>query len=303
MAYTLQPEIQIAGSGLTGTSGATSRTYTIVDSDITAVGMRVYVSGKFLTRGAGQEYTFDGTDLITFLIPVFNTDNISIFYYTETTTNPGSLYCSADDVKRIMGHTFDYGAATNPSDDWVTSFIEEATDEIDSRTHHAWRAVTVSNEYHDISSYPVPYESADTWIKISIKHRAVRAFSSGSGDKIEVWDGASWIDWVATKTEGRAGDYWADLKKGKLYMRFSLLFFKERGVRLTYRYGETTIPNDIRRACAMLAAVNLYRNDDMSDATAETGDPVVAPYDARISQMEREIKRILHNRVEVFAIN
>ena len=68
---------------------------------------------------------------------------------------------------------------------------------------------------------------------------------------------------------------------------------------MSYRYGETTVPADIQRACAMMAAINLLRSEDRASNINETGDPTRLPYDPRIAGMQAEINRILRNRTEI----
>lgn len=207
-------------------------------------------------------------------------------------------YCAATDVQRVLNKPTAFSSSTTPTSTQVESFINEAEDEIDRRTQHAWKSTSVSNEYYDIPSYPVRLEGFTTGFEINLRHRKITTLATPT-DKLEVWNGSSWVDWVATKTEGRANDYWLDLEQGKLFIKNFYLFFRRKGIRMTYRYGESSVPKDIQRAAAMLAAIQILRMEDRSMILNETGSVSAIPYAERITSMEKEIDRILFNRTEI----
>lgn len=203
-----------------------------------------------------------------------------------------NVYCDSDDVKRILQLDFTLSTTSRPTLADVQEFIEEAQDEIDQRTNNAWREKTVTEEYYDIPRIPYNYQ---TGIPIHLKHAHIRDFDDSEGDKIEIWDGSSWVDWLTTKTEGRANDYWLENKKGVLYLRYPYRFYGKQAVRLTYRYGHDTVPKDIQKATALLAATSLLLNDDRSAALIETGDSTRMNYDQRINVWKTTINRAVRN--------
>lgn len=166
-------------------------------------------------------------------------------------------------------------------------------DYIDKKTGHAWRTVTVTNEYHDI---PEQYDR-HVGRRISLYHRTITTLASGT-DKIEVWDGSSWVEWVANKTEGRESDYWVDYEEGIIYLMAAFTFHKKKAVRVTYRYGESSVPDDIKHACALLVAAQIISSDDRSNMLAETGDPTRMAYDTRASRWKGKAEDILANYKE-----
>jgi hypothetical protein len=206
-----------------------------------------------------------------------------------------AIYCTVDDVANILGHPdgfFDVNST--PSSTTITKFIERAQDKIDSTTAHAWRETTVTNEYIDPSSI---YRYG-TGIRFDLTHRSIKQFSSGSGDKIEVWDGSSWVDYVATKTEGRNKDYWVDYENGSIFLMgtFNLL---HHGFRVTYRYGESTVSNSINEACAMMAAISVLNSPEYAAISfTDDGGSNRQTDSARIEYWKDTIKNILENNTE-----
>ena len=217
-------------------------------------------------------------------------------------------YCAVTDVQRMLAVATPYSGSTNPTTTQVESFINEAEDTIDQQTQHAWRTVTVSNEFYDFPTQVSTYarglsgsRGGINGIPIHLRHRKITTFASGT-DKLEVWDGSSYVDWIATKTEGRADDFWIDQEQGILYIRYYYPYFIKKAIRLTYRYGESTVPNDIQQATAMMAAIKIIMSDDRSHNVIETGDPTRQNYDQRISKWQADINRILRNRTELFVV-
>ena len=148
--------------------------------------------------------------------------------------------------------------STDPTLLEVEAFINEAEDEIDRATNHAWRAVTVTNEYHNLTGlYTGEYRQE---LPVKLNHRSIRAMISGT-DKIEYWNGSSWIDMVATLTEGRANDFWVDYTHGWIFFVNTKPYRANRGVRITYRYGEATVPGDIQNIATLLAAAKIIASD------------------------------------------
>lgn len=178
------------------------------------------------------------------------------------------------------------GALSNTS---METYINQAEDMIDYETGHAWRAVTVTNEFHNISE---PYKTYQG-IRVELNHRSIRSMTNGT-DKIEIWDGSSYTDWVATKTEGRANDFWLDYVLGRLFLITTTN--RPMGVRLTYRYGESSIPTDIERATILLACWMALQGDDRTVLLPEGSSNIPLPNKA--SLWKDEASRIMRNHKE-----
>ena len=145
--------------------------------------------------------------------------------------------------------------STIPTATEVTEMIEDAENEIERYCYTAWREVTVTNELH---SSPVIYSHRPRYgIYIQMNNRFIKTLSSASGDKIEVWQGNSYIDLLADGVQGAGpddGDFYIDYDKGMLWLYTNFPdFYRENTVKLTYRYGQSSIPNAIRRAATLLA--------------------------------------------------
>lgn len=212
-------------------------------------------------------------------------------------------YCDPSDVARYFrtledsdGFSFD----TNPSEEEVEEFILEASERVDSYTGHAWREKQVTNEYHDLNG---PYYYwAGTPIKL--QKREIRTpLDPEKGDKLEIWDGQDWDDWVSKGTidEGRDQDYWVNDSQGMLYVyRRSFWWSRYKGIRVTYRYGLNEIPKDVQQATALFTAATLIETDIYGDLLP-TGADSVNP-DTTAERLEERAEKMLEKRKEIRAL-
>ena len=170
-------------------------------------------------------------------------------------------YTSVARVVTLLGWIDENGnrptpdANTIPTGTEITEMIEDAENEIERYCYTAWREITVTEECH---SSPVIYSHRPRYgIYIQMNNRHIRTLSSAAGDKIEVWQGTGYVDLLATGTQGAGpddGDFYIDYRKGMLWLYTNFPdFYRENTVKLTYRYGQTSIPNAIRRAATLLA--------------------------------------------------
>lgn len=207
------------------------------------------------------------------------------------------VYCAVSDVERVLGLSADYfTTATVPTASQVEAHIITAQDLIDNRTNHAWRTASVSNEFYDLPSWND--RRFRDGLKVFLNHRKIRPIISET-DKIELFLGNAYTDIAATGTEGRANDFWLDYNQGVLYLKTGHYSARERGLRMTYRYGETSVPADVRDAAAMLAAMELVTSDDHTMVLPETGDPTRMTHDLRVSRWRSRVDKILRNRTEI----
>lgn len=184
-------------------------------------------------------------------------------------------YCTSVQVANFIGKTADFDGNSNPTKTTVEEWIVSNEKTIDKRTMHAWRSRTVTEEMHHQDSLPYGFREG---IKVFLNHRTVKVFVSGT-DKLEVWDGTQFLDYVANKVEGRNNDFDVDYPRGIISIR-NLTYFKYFSVRVTYRYGETSVDEDIRKACIMLTAADLARSDDRSVLFPEGTSNVPLPVKA-----------------------
>lgn len=159
-----------------------------------------------------------------------------------------------------------FTTTTIPTVSEVERIINRKEDFIDNKTGHAWRTTTITQEY----VIPNRNYTYGTGVKFKLSHRKIKNFNSDSGDKIEVWDGSSWVDYVATTTEGRANNYWADYTNGIVFIMDRRGYF-ENGVRFTYRYGDTIVDKTVEDIATKLAAIDVLTNYDLNVNFVEDG--------------------------------
>ena len=136
----------------------------------------------------------------------------------------------------------EFSTSTNPTKATVEMFIDEIQDFIDFYTGKSWRVVSYSTFLNNSN-----LTTDDNQIKIYLPHRNILSLDSSKGDVLQVWNGSTYDDYLSSKTEGRASDYYLDYKKGILYFNDSLTY-KENAINITYRYSygnTTTLSSDI----------------------------------------------------------
>lgn len=93
----------ITGDDLSGSNGATSRTYTLAYTSIVSGSLDIHVDGAFLYEGASKDYTIS-SNTVTFINNIWDNQNIEISYLanvTDTSINASS-YASTIDLARFM---------------------------------------------------------------------------------------------------------------------------------------------------------------------------------------------------------
>lgn len=186
------------------------------------------------------------------------------------------LYCSTRDVARFVKprdpsatpdepwpddfRDEDHAdGATEPSASEVERHIEAASAEIDRRTQQSWRANQVHDETHD-------HHGLYYWLSghpIKLPKKNIRPLDPAQGDKLEVWNGNEWEEWLQrdSYTQGRDGDFWLDRPNGILWIYERAILRPHPKFRLTYRYGYEHVPADVRDAVAKRAAADIVTGD------------------------------------------
>lgn len=207
------------------------------------------------------------------------------------------LQLGASSDTNFNGKT-DFDADTIPSKTTVDGWINESEDYIDQETMHAWREVTVTKEYHHL--HRPQYQLRDG-SEIKLLHRNIKTLTSGT-DLLEVWDGTQYLDYLANKTEGRNRDYWAVEQDGFIFIKtYPAYLPRYFGVRVTYRFGDATVPGDIKRACKLLTAIQFLQGEDRSVILPEGSSNI--PYQSKVSDWQKKVDDILDRRREIVLIN
>jgi hypothetical protein len=156
----------------------------------------------------------------------------------------------------------DHWGATNPTRSQVEARVMAESNWIDEHTGHAWRSRRVAHETKSLSQKGAGgtqyYWRAGSPLKLM--KRSIRTpLDPEKGDKIEVWEGDRYEDWVASDqyNEGRDEDYWVEKSTGMLYIyRRHIFFQRHKEIRVSYRYGKESVPQIIRDVCARRVAAH-----------------------------------------------
>lgn len=212
-----------------------------------------------------------------------------------------TTYTTVCEVGALMRTTFD--CSTTPSTAQVETIINRQEDIIDQRTGHTYgRTKTITNEYYDL---PLLYTFG--WgAPIFLSHRDIRTDACNTlqldpcaGDKVEIWNGGtnSFTDITANAT----GNYEILGERGELYIRGHIFtIIRKNRVRLTYRYGSTTVPRDITDACAKMAALDLITGSFRMDVIPMGADG--AKVIDTTHKWKEDIDRVIRNREEFYFI-
>lgn len=212
-------------------------------------------------------------------------------------------YCTASDVASFLGLGADYFTSSdNPTQSEVEAIIEMQEDFIDNLTHHAWRESQANSgkyEYHTMGRIG----GRRTWFMwlgfpIYLKYRRVKQFDSEEGDAFDFYNGKDWEDWLTEKTEGT--DYWVDYDNGIVFVYgyWRWIGLKDYSVRFRYRYGEPTVPKDIKLCTIMLTAMHLVTVTDRLFLLPEGAGTGAITAREKIERWKEEADTILEIRRE-----
>ncbi len=188
--------------------------------------------------------------------------DIYIIDYTTGTTSSASVYCTAANISSFIGLPT-FTTLTTPTLTEVNEIIASVSDEIDQFTHHAWRTIRVTDEYYSAPEWTPMVDGLGDWSdrsRLYLMHRKIH----NPMIKLECFDGNTWIDFVASYIEGRASDFWLDYDRGIIHFANRYPLRRRHSVKVTYDYGDSSVPSDIKNACVMLCCYQLLQSDDRS---------------------------------------
>ena len=202
-------------------------------------------------------------------------------------------YCTVEDVSDFM--RVPISSTTTPTKAQVEKLINRKEEVLDRRIGHTFgRNKTITNEIHDL---PLLYTFG--WgTPIYLQHRNIRDLSNAAGDKIEVWKGESnEYDDILTDSQW----YQFDPVYGRLYLRgFIFSIMRKNRIRVTYRYGDETVPLDVADACIKLVSINLLTTSLRMDRLPVGGSAMT--WNDIIAQWKEDIEECVMNRREAFPI-
>jgi len=202
-------------------------------------------------------------------------------------------YCTVEDVSDFM--RVPISSTTTPTKAQVEKVINRKEEILDRRIGHTFgRNKTITNEIHDL---PLLYTFG--WgTPIYLQHRNIRDLSNAAGDKIEVWKGESnEYDDILTDSQW----YQFDPVYGRLYLRgFIFSIMRKNRIRVTYRFGDATVPEDVEDACIKLVAIDLLTTSLRMDRLPVGGSALT--WGEIIEQWKEDIEQCVINRREAFPI-
>lgn len=206
-----------------------------------------------------------------------------------------TTYCTPANVASFCNIVDDEGDravfGTNPptpTQAEVEDFINEAEENIEKTCQTAWgtRLLQKTDEWHDYF-----YDYLESSIKLELGD--VITFDTAEGDKLEVWDGANWIDWIATLTEGRDDDFYVDYRLGKIYFHNRRPSYRKNGIKVTYRVrASATVPKPIKAACALSVGI-LLGNSEFASILFPAGESENNTPEDRMTRWENQINNKL----------
>lgn len=222
----------------------------------------------------------------------------SIGIYTPT-------YCTPEDVAGLMqlrdndGARLVLSSSTEPTRNEVIRLIHSVEDKIDRATRHAWREKIVADElYNYLPPRDIGYgERRRDSRCVPLKHRKIKALSAADGDKVEIWNGTEWKNYLLNYTEGRDQDFWMDYEGGNLFFGNHYPTRISNSIRLSYRFGEMEVPHDIRFCCAKMVGIDLMLTSDYS-TIVPAGDFSMG-IEKKVAPWQEFIKDVLATYTEV----
>lgn len=211
-------------------------------------------------------------------------------------TAPTTYYCQPSDVSEFLTVSpFSDSPATKPTLTAVAKIILRKEEQINQRTHRSWKTVTVTNELHNLDDYYM----VGYGVEIRLLYRHIKTFDYAQGDRIQYWNGSDWQD-LLTASGLDSNISYVDYENGRIHTKSAFFsYITEYKFRVTYRYGEDTVPADIEEACILMTCIELtntsFRSNLLPQGNIKTADTVTAQWDLRVSQ-------ILADRAEMVVI-
>ena len=205
---------------------------------------------------------------------------------------PTPTYCTVADISDFL--RVPITATTTPNKTQVEKLIIRKEEELDRRIGHTFGRSKQVTEVHDL---PLLYTYG--WgTPIYLRHRNCRDLDGTAGDKIEIWEGAG-----SNYSDILGGSQWYEFEPiyGRLFLRgYIFTIMRKYRVRVTYRYGDLTVPEDVKDACIKLVAIEILNSSFRMDILPMGGSGI----DVATSKAEwrADVENMIENRMEVFFI-
>ena len=207
---------------------------------------------------------------------------------------PSPTYCTVADVSDFL--RVPITATTTPNKAQVEKLIIRKEEELDRRIGHTFgRNKQIIHEVHNL---PLIYTYG--WgTPIYLQHRNCRDFNYAQGDRIEAWKGAGGNEWEDLTQQGGWWEF--EPTYGRLFLRgFLFSILRDYRIRVTYRYGDATVPEDVKDACIKLVAKDIVTTSFRMDSLPIGGDTM--SWKDMIEYWLADVEQCIENRKEVFVI-
>lgn len=200
-----------------------------------------------------------------------------------------TTYTTADIVAGLL-QTDLFTTETTPTLTQVEKIINRKEDRIDQKLKHSWREA----ESKEILLSPtfIDYRNG---LRYELPNYTIKTLNSISGDKLEVWDGTKYVDYLTEKTEGRDKDFWLDYNLGVLFIRNGSRASTKKGINIKFRYGEDAVTGDIEDLCTMMTCIDLLNQYEQNIRWSEDGGNNSNPNRDRIRVWKEEIKELFNS--------
>lgn len=203
-----------------------------------------------------------------------------------------TTYCTVGDISDFL--RVPITSTTTPNKTQVEKIINRKEEELDRRIGHTFGRSKQTVEVHDL---PLIYTYG--WgTPVFLQHRNCRDLDLSQGDKIEVWEGAG-----STYRNILGEMHWYEFEPiyGRLFLRgFIFTILRKNRIRVTYRYGDLTVPDDIKDACIKLSCIDILNSSFRMDILP-VGTNGTNPSESK-SDWRADIENCIENRQEIFFI-
>lgn len=300
-AVTITPEFNVYGetTTITGTGFALSTAITITWDDVALV----TVPSSITSDGSGDfsatfEIPQDILGVFEIIVSDGTTDVATDF---EVIREPE--YCQPSDLADWL--RIPINANSDPSTTMIKEMIMDNEDRIDRLTGHTWLGNKQCREVFHVQKI---YD----WgrgMPLYLRHRNIKDMDTDAGDKVEIWDGANWVNQVIA--DGNQGIAYFETTKGITYLRgylFSIL--QSSRFRVTYRYGGSNeyhsaktpqVPRDIKKACKLMTAIDVLSTDFKYSKIGYGGDGQIDKKDI-IEKWQDQVDEAIQSHSEIITI-
>lgn len=260
MAY-----LALTGANLSGSTGATGRTYTLTGSIETGT-VDCRIDNQSLIPDTDFTY---GSNIVTFNSSILNEQYVTIFYNTtDSISISGTLYTTPALVEYEVRATSAFSSSTIPTLATVNIWIEEESRYIDYLSNNIYSATAVSSTYIDYDGTGI----------LRFPHAPLISISGVRYNNSVDTSGASWID----LEEGWDKDYLSYLNEGEIEflsgVNSSNDITPQEGKKkfcLSYYYGTSTVPLNVRKLATLLVTKRVINSLITSQANTEGGSVTV----------------------------